>query len=144
MILVVGGAFQGKKEYAMRQFGIPEEAFADLADFGAVDSDCVTEDDCSSETEALRDARAADHLHRWIRSRMEAGDSPEKVWSALERFLADYPDIILLIDEIGCGVIPMDPFERDWRECCGRIGCRLAEQADEVHRVICGIGQRIR
>ena len=31
MILVIGGAFQGKKEYVKKQFALAEEDFADAA-----------------------------------------------------------------------------------------------------------------
>ena len=38
----------------------------------------------------------------------------------------------------------MDAFEREYRERTGRILIRLAQEAEEVERVICGIGQRIK
>ena len=46
---------------------------------------------------------------------------------------------LILIDEIGSGIIPMEKTERIWREKVGRAGCILAEHADTVIRVICGI-----
>ena len=49
-----------------------------------------------------------------------------------------------LAQELGCGVVPMDAFERAWRERTGRIGCELAKQAEAVYRVTCGIGTRIK
>ena len=51
---------------------------------------------------------------------------------------------IIVCDELGCGVVPMDAFERAWRERTGRIGCELAKQAEAVYRVTCGIGTRIK
>ena len=42
------------------------------------------------------------------------------------------------------GIVPIDSFEREYRERTGRILVKLAEQADEVVRVVCGIGQRIK
>ena len=38
----------------------------------------------------------------------------------------------------------MDTFEREYREQTGRILIELAKEAEEVIRVICGIGQKIK
>ncbi len=46
---------------------------------------------------------------------------------------------LVLCREVGSGVIPMDPFERAWREATGRLCCLLAERADAVVRVVAGI-----
>ena len=53
-------------------------------------------------------------------------------------------DQIIVCNELGCGVVPMDAFERAWRERTGRLGCELAKQAEAVYRVTCGIGTRIK
>ena len=37
-----------------------------------------------------------------------------------------------------------DDFEREYREFHGRVMTELAEQADCVERVVCGIPQRIK
>ena len=47
-------------------------------------------------------------------------------------------------DEVGNGIVPIDFLEREYRERTGRILVKLANQADEVVRVICGIGQKIK
>ena len=39
---------------------------------------------------------------------------------------------------------PLDAFEREYREQTGRAEILLAKKADEVVRVICGIGQKIK
>lgn len=54
------------------------------------------------------------------------------------------PDRILVTDEIGYGIVPIDPFEREYREETGRICCLLAEKSEEVWRVCCGIGTRLK
>ena len=51
---------------------------------------------------------------------------------------------MIISDEIGNGIVPVDAFERDYRERTGRMLITLASQADEVVRVICGIGQKIK
>ena len=48
---------------------------------------------------------------------------------------------IVIATEIGGGVVPVDPDERAHREAAGRLACCLAERADCVIRVCCGLGQ---
>ena len=60
------------------------------------------------------------------------------------KILKRFPDCIILSDEIGNGIVPMDAFDREYRDRLGRILISLAKEADEVVRVICGIGQKIK
>ena len=55
-----------------------------------------------------------------------------------------HPQAVIISDEIGCGVVPMSREERFWREQTGRAQCLIAEHADRVIRVFCGIGVRIK
>ena len=48
------------------------------------------------------------------------------------------PDAVLVCDEIGCGVVPIQPQERQWREQTGRLCCLLAKRAERVVRVFVG------
>ena len=58
--------------------------------------------------------------------------------------LIEEEKLAVLMDEIGCGLVPVDADDRLFRETAGRIGCYLAEHAEEVHRVVLGIGMRLR
>ena len=53
-------------------------------------------------------------------------------------------DITIISTEIGYGVVPMDKGDREWRETVGRTCCYIAKKADEVVRVVCGVGNRIK
>ena len=46
--------------------------------------------------------------------------------------------------EVGCGVVPVDPQDRAWREAVGRLGCELARRATSVVRIVCGVPQVIK
>ena len=61
----------------------------------------------------------------------------------LEELLAGPKNRVLVTDEIGCGIVPAEAFERLYREETGRLCCRIAGEAEEVWRVCCGIGMRI-
>lgn len=124
MILVVGGCFQGKKEYAFRQFGIRPEEAAD----GAL---------CPPE--AIFETKMLYHFHEYIRRSME-----EEREFSLEELLKKNPGVVLVTNELGYGVVPADRFDREYREKTGRICCQAAQAAGEVHRVVCGLGTVIK
>ncbi|MBQ8507415.1 MAG: bifunctional adenosylcobinamide kinase/adenosylcobinamide-phosphate guanylyltransferase [Clostridia bacterium] len=60
------------------------------------------------------------------------------------QFCAAHPGAIVVSNEVGYGVVPVDPADRAWREAVGRAMCILAQQAEAVTRVVCGIGVRIK
>ena len=62
-------------------------------------------------------------------------------WPELEEneLLAANPEIILICDEVGSGVVPADPEQRLRREQVGRLCCRLAARAERVERIFCGL-----
>ena len=74
---------------------------------------------------------------RWL----EQGKNWEELASLM---LEENRDLILICDEIGCGLVPVDAFEREYRESTGRVMNALAVQAERVDRVVCGIGRRIK
>ena len=48
---------------------------------------------------------------------------------------------VVIASEIGAGVVPVDKADRAAREKAGRLACMLAERAESVIRVCCGIPQ---
>lgn len=46
---------------------------------------------------------------------------------------------VVIASEVGGGVVPVDPAQRWAREQAGRLACLLAQRADTVVRVFCGI-----
>ena len=54
------------------------------------------------------------------------------------------PELILITDEIGYGIVPVDRMEREYREQTGRVCTHLAAYSEKVYRVMCGIGQVIK
>lgn len=80
-------------------------------------------------------------LHLFIRKCIKDGKTPEP---EILKFIEEHPDCIIICDEVGNGIVPIDSFEREYRERCGRILIELAKKAEEVERVICGISQRIK
>ncbi|MDO5548686.1 MAG: bifunctional adenosylcobinamide kinase/adenosylcobinamide-phosphate guanylyltransferase [Eubacteriales bacterium] len=46
---------------------------------------------------------------------------------------------VVIATEVGGGVVPIDPQARRAREAAGRLSCLLAQRADTVIRVFCGL-----
>ncbi|MGN0496516.1 MAG: bifunctional adenosylcobinamide kinase/adenosylcobinamide-phosphate guanylyltransferase [Lachnospiraceae bacterium] len=111
MVLVVGGAFQGKKEYVKNNYN--------------------------------QEYALIDNYHLLIRQQMTEGKDPLKEAVSLVKKNAGRK-LIIICDEVGCGVVPMEAFERRYREMVGRICCYFAGEASEVIRVVAGIGTRIK
>lgn len=51
---------------------------------------------------------------------------------------------VLIATEVGGGVVPLDPGERRAREAAGRLSCLLAERAETVVRVFCGLPRALK
>ena len=60
----------------------------------------------------------------------------------VEACLDDYA--IVVAQEVGCGVISMDSQVRKQREEMGKVLCKLTERADQVTRVMCGLGMKLK
>lgn len=126
MILITGGAFQGKKAYAMKTFSLEESAAADGR---------------SCSWEEIFKTRGIFYFHEYIRRSLEEGRELKTLAEDLAR---QNPEAVIVVNELGSGVVPVDAFDRTYRETTGRICCELAKKACEVHRVVCGIGMVIK
>lgn len=76
-----------------------------------------------------------DNAHAVIRDMMKAGCSHEEILASLLSREA------VVCDEVGGGVVPVSAFERLWREEVGRLCCDMAQAAQTVVRVVCGLPQ---
>lgn len=78
-------------------------------------------------------------FHNIVREYMTDGKSIHKL---LDEIIEEAD--IIISDEIGCGIVPAEKFDRDWREETGRALCAIAERADSVYRVTAGIALKIK
>ncbi|MDO5415562.1 MAG: bifunctional adenosylcobinamide kinase/adenosylcobinamide-phosphate guanylyltransferase [Lachnospiraceae bacterium] len=129
MELYIGGFAQGKLEYVRRQH--PGEKFRILD--GA---DRKLEDGRMDGGRLL-----INHFHGWVKGLIAEGKDAEALTEMLAK---EYPDCIIICDEVGNGIVPVEPFEREYRERLGRILIGLAAKAERVERVSCGIGLRVK
>ncbi len=126
MTLIIGGAYQGKTNYAASLLGIAPEEIPD----GKV---CAWEQVFS--------AAAVKRFQLLVKRALADGEGG----TALARELCEKnPSAVVVCDEIGSGIIPMDKADREWREETGRACCALAEFSETVIRVSCGIPTAIK
>lgn len=132
MKLVIGGRAQGKLNYVLQHmvdenYQIYDGVFPDEGELFNL----------TRKNEWL----IVNRFHKWVNKELKENRNPEE---ELEAFLKKGVRFVVISDEIGNGIVPVDAFERDYRERTGRMLITLASQADEVVRVICGIGQKIK
>ena len=125
MELIIGGAFQGKTAFTKENFTISdEEIFVCDKDFSPeFDKKCIT------------------HIERFSFWCVEHGFEPADYFF---EHAENIEDKIIISDDISCGVVPIDAEIRAWREATGRANNFLAREADEVWRVFCGLGQKLK
>ena len=120
MQLIIGGACQGKKEYAISHYGLK-------------DGEIFT---CTEDSEPDLSARCIDHLERYIRKCVAEDKEPVSP-DAFRK------DAILICEDITCGIVPVSVLDRKWRELTGRYLQRLTGAGAEVTRVFCGFAQKL-
>lgn len=125
MVLIFGGAYQGKLEFAKENFSvIDEDIFV-----------CTQENEIDWSKKVLCDMDQA-----FLRHVREGKESRE----VLAEHLKELEDKILIVNDISQGIVPMERELRDWREMTGRAMLYLSKEADEVYRVFCGLGSKIK
>lgn len=144
MKLIIGGRNQGKTEFVRELAAeLSSDKEKDPDKKGGNDSpSAISEaDGRTSSFEAAMKAGVILHLECYIRRLMEAGKDPYLFAARLQE---ENPEALITADEIGCGIVPIDAFLREYRETDGRICQKLASFSEEVYRVMCGIGIRIK
>lgn len=124
MEMIIGGAFQGKCSYAKEKY--PEINWV----YGK-----------EINEEGLLLAQGVLGFQEYIQRELKEG---KKVAGIAEKLIQKNPDIIIVCDEVGYGVVPADAFSREYREVLGRICTKLAAASTKVTRVVCGIGTVIK
>lgn len=117
MVLIIGGMAQGKLDYVLEKTGF-------------------TQDDVAYDLPSALNRPVLYGLHDIVAQCLKLGGDPDR---EVKKVMDDNPDIIIICDELGCGVVPIDPFERKWRDSVGRICCDIAGAAKRVERILCGL-----
>ena len=125
MNFVFGGKSQGKLQYAKQLYGM-ELSVCDL-------KHCDIKNALS--------ANILINVQDAVKTMLLSGGNPIDYF---KQNFDQFRDKILIGDEIGCGIVPTDAFEREWRDETGWIYQFLSSKANRVDRVWAGIGQTLK
>ena len=120
MILIIGGAYQGKLDFAKETFGLRDEE-VHICSTGDIDFSKRCIYGLEEFTWGHPDPAAYFRAHR-----------------------QEWEDSILILRDVFCGVVPMDPEIRLWRQKTGRLSQYLSKEAAQVSRIFCGLEQRLK
>lgn len=124
MIFITGGAAQGKRTFAAERLGIKE-----FTDGGTAPLDELMRAECVTDFQLA------------VKRLTEEGADP---LAFTEKICTEGKTRVIIMNEIGCGIVPIDRAERFWRENVGRCGCIIAANAETVIRMVCGIPTAIK
>lgn len=120
MILILGGAYQGKRDYAIRRFSLKEEDI-----FTCTGGEIDFSRKCVDKIEEFT----------W--------NCPDPV-SYFQENREKWADSVLICRDISGGVVPLGADRRQWQRKNGALCQYLASEAAEVVRVFCGLEQRLK
>ena len=121
MILIFGGAYQGKLEYALDNFNMTEKDVFH----------------CKEEAVLDLSFKVISNLENFVMGCVKEGKEAKDL---LLEYGEALEDKIIIVTDISQGIVPMDPVQRSWREMVGRTMLYLGGRAEKVIRVFCGLG----
>ena len=123
MKLYIGCCLQGKREAVIKNENIKNIINAENADM-----------------EEMLSAEGIYGIDGFIRKNLDES----LVNELADRFISENKNAVIINNEVGYGVVPIDKNERLFRELNGRFNIRIAQSSDEVYRVVSGICTRIK
>lgn len=130
MILIFGGAYQGKLDYVKEVYGVKED---DIFDCSQNDNEVLPYIDFNK--------RVINNFNRFVRAcTIEGIESLEYI----KKNIKGFRDKIIISDDVTCGIVPLDKKERAYREEVGHCMVYLGKEADTVVRLFCGLPQVIK
>lgn len=152
--LIIGGSDQGKLALGSQQFKKSTGKTPTISDAGEKAQDISDKNVLEEQLSSLLCNDIIDHLHLFLRQ-LSNNCNQSEFDEIIESWLvslhskhngrsSSHEIQIIIIDDIGSGVVPLELADRLWRERCGRLYCRLSEEAVYVQRVWAGIPQTIK
>lgn len=120
MILIIGGAYQGKLDFAKETFGITDE-----------DVHTCTSGEIDFSKKCIYKIEEFTYGH------------PDPI-GYFKTHREEWENSILILQDIFCGVVPMGAENRAWRQSTGRLCQYMSKEAVQVSRIFCGLEQRLK
>jgi adenosylcobinamide kinase/adenosylcobinamide-phosphate guanylyltransferase len=89
------------------------------------------------------DALVVDCLTLWLNN-IDLSDAGALASALIAAALASPAQVILVTNEVGCGIVPENAAARRFRDEAGKLNQRVAEAASEVYWMIFGCALRIK
>lgn len=153
MELYIGGFAQGKLEYVQNKKAEEAISIAMVIDCAqsdyqktlqSIDNKIKNENADVNNIANVNDIVIINHLHLWVKDLLREGMEEAAVQSTILSWVSTHQNTILICDELGNGIVPLEKMDRIWREQTGRLMIELAKQAERVERILCGLGQRLK
>ena len=125
MHLIIGGRYMGKRVYAEKLYGNFEIVY-NLE---------------SEQAENIISAGLIINLHMGIKSLLVRNIDAMNFFASRLNILRSS---VIIGDEISSGIIPVDKFERKWRDETGKVYQFLASEAEIVDRIFAGLALRLK
>ena len=119
MILIIGGAYQGKLAYAREKYSLTDEDICVCGEGVDFDKKCIH------------------NIQEFVWNHPDALDFFREHRDAWE-------NSILVCRDLSGGVVPMERANREWQRNTGKLCQYLASEAKEVIRIFCGLEQRLK
>lgn len=129
MDFYIGGIFQGKLSAAKKNY--PE--------FKVVDGENFEELVLAENQKFIWN-----DFNLGVKKFLEEGKSFDFIKEKFEKVIEKNPEAVFISCEIGCGIVPLEKSERDYREFVGRLQILAAQKAAKVFRVNSGILVRLK
>ena len=140
MIFVIGGAYQGKLDYAVEKYNLKDDDVFECSE--AAGCRAAGELPGGEEVPAIDFSKKCIYkIQDFTYACVKCGVEP------LDYFLeheAEWQDSILICEDIFCGVVPLGADMREWRQATGRLCKFLSQQAESVVRIFCGLEQKLK
>ena len=120
MVLIIGGAYQGKLEFAKETYGFGEDQVF-TCETGEIDFSRPCINALEEFVYNCEDPVAYFRAHR-----------------------EQWQDSVLICQDMSGGVVPLGADMRAWRQRNGRLCQYLSKEADRVSRIFCGLEQRLK
>ena len=90
-------------------------------------------------------ARLVDCLTIWLSNLMHEGrDWAKEATGLAEALKAQQSPVVLVTNEVGCGIVPDNALAREFRDAAGLLNQMIARAADEVEFVVAGLPMRVK
>ncbi len=96
--------------------------------------------------DARFDALVVDCLTLWLSNVMLAAemDVDRECRALVEAAAAAQAKVVLVTNEVGCGIVPENALARRFRDAAGRLNCQAAEAAAEVYWMAFGLPLKVK